>query len=200
MNRTVFTIVRHSTAPKPETSGQSSDDLRELSEEGRQLARECRKKLGNPNPDLVLVPPCLRHRETAILVAGPENLAPTIIVPRLFPPPGPDGDLLNAMFDRLGYKPLRSYHKNCSETELRCLRHFGVVSWTAVCCTAAIHTAKKVLAIGSAIYIPAMLFEAALRLDRETRDMILDWDTPDCGDARVIIDTAGNKVIEVSIW
>jgi len=205
-NRTVFYVIRHANAPKME--GQP-DETRKLSEEGREKARKCGTELGKPNADLVLAPPCLRHRETAILVTGPENRAPTIIVPELFTPSGPDEKILNAAFNRFGYEPLGSYLDKGSNAEVQCLRRFGITSWAAVISATERHSPAlrfyggrdpfvKVVVIGSAIYIPAMLLAAASDLDEETKQAILDWNTPDCGVARLVYDNDQKKVLEIT--
>ena len=179
-DRTTFTFVRHSIAPKhPENP---ADDLRELSSEGRDLARTCRKKLGDPAFDLILAAPRLRHRETALLVAGADSMAPTIPLAELFTPDGPDGPMLESMFDRIGYKSLKDYFDQGTTEEVQCLRRYGLRAWSTVCEKAFERRAKDVLIVGSAIFIPATL-EASL-----PSGQFLDWNMPDCGVARVFVE------------
>lgn len=95
-----ITFIRHG-----HTEWHEDDLQRVLSARGTEHAVECRVKLGNPSFDLMLVSRAIRTRQTGEIISGSQKIGAEEIH-SLLPPPDPD---LDALFNKLGYAPLRAY-------------------------------------------------------------------------------------------
>ena len=104
-------VVRHANAAPGEP-----DDLRPLTEQGREAARMLGELLAERRPDAVVSSPLLRARETAQAIAGAAGLQATIDE-RLAP--GADADDLRAAVAGRGETVITVGHQpDCSEIVL----------------------------------------------------------------------------------
>ena len=104
-------IVRHAKAAPGEP-----DDLRPLTDQGREAARTLGELLAERKPDAVVSSPLLRARETARAIAGAAGLE-TDVDERLAP--GADADDLRAAVDGRGETVVTVGHEpDCSEIVL----------------------------------------------------------------------------------
>ena len=104
-------VVRHAKAAPGDP-----DDLRPLTEQGREAARMLGELLAERRPDAVVSSPLLRARETAQAIAGAAGLQATIDE-RLAP--GADADDLRAAVAGRGETVITVGHQpDCSEIVL----------------------------------------------------------------------------------
>ena len=101
-------LVRHAHA----VDG-TPDDLRPLSDRGREQARELAAQLAAAQPDVVLSSPLLRARETADAIARASG-APLQVDERLAPGASVDS-LLDALGDADGTVVAVGHQPDCSE-------------------------------------------------------------------------------------
>lgn len=124
----LITCLRHSIANK---AFSDNHRLHPLSNEGVELAKKRREKLGNPIFDLVICSPLIRTRQTAQIVAGLKDDSQIVVVPDLFYEDDSEhGRKLNAMFERLGHATLKEYLVQPEADALYTLGHLG---WKGVC-------------------------------------------------------------------
>ena len=110
MNVTVY-VVRHAKAAPGEP-----DDLRPLTDQGREAARMLGELLAEREPDAVVSSPLLRARETALAIAGAAGVEADVDE-RLAP--GADADDLRAAVDGRGETVVTVGHEpDCSEIVL----------------------------------------------------------------------------------
>ena len=105
-------LVRHAHA----VDG-TPDELRPLSERGREEARELAARLSSALPDVVLSSPLLRARETADAIARASG-APLRVDDRLAPGATVDG-LLAASADQNGTVVAVGHQPDCSEIAMQ---------------------------------------------------------------------------------
>ncbi|MEX1026972.1 MAG: histidine phosphatase family protein [Candidatus Paceibacterota bacterium] len=162
-----ITCIRHSVSNKS-----SSDDHRNhiLSAEGVELAKRRRELLGNPEFDLVLCSPLIRTRQTAQLVAGLESDETIITVPDLFYEDDSEhGQLLNAMFERLGHATLKKYLEDPNGDAMRVIGKHG---WQGVLAKIGVyksHTRRlpeRVLVVGHGVLINMLGISMGVPADR----------------------------------
>jgi phosphohistidine phosphatase SixA len=104
-------VVRHAKAAPGEP-----DDLRPLTDQGREAARMLGELLAEREPDAVVSSPLLRARETALAIAGAAGLEADVDE-RLAP--GADADDLRAAVDGRGETVVTAGHQpDCSEIVL----------------------------------------------------------------------------------
>ena len=104
-------VVRHAKAAPGEP-----DDLRPLTDQGREAARTLGELLAERKPDAVVSSPLLRARETARAIASAAGLE-TDVDERLAP--GADADDLRAAVDGRGETVVTVGHEpDCSEIVL----------------------------------------------------------------------------------
>ncbi len=158
------------------TLGENQALARRVSFSGRGL------DLAPPHFDLVLSPLAIPAIETAEIISGwdPDSI---VKVPELSTAEGEVGKILEAMFDRLGRKPLEIYLQGTVK-EIRCLRNFGAAGWhnlmTPVFGSA---KAKSVLAVGRAVYCPLIGFHADTRVCKK----LLTSNMTECGAFQIIL-------------
>jgi broad specificity phosphatase PhoE len=172
-----FTATRHANAPKlPEPQ---TDSDRRISALGlRQAALRRQMPVREKPYDLVIAPPLERVIQTAIEVTSVSR-DQIVLVPELFTPDGPDGELLNKMFydKRLGYATLRTYFEQTFYPDgPDCLKRFGQTAWDRVYQEAKSRGAEDVGIFGSALYLPVMGFMAHPAPDA----LLLDFDMQEC--------------------
>jgi len=104
-------VVRHAKAAPGEP-----DDLRPLTDQGREAARMLGELLAEREPDAVVSSPLLRARETALAIAGAAGVEADVDE-RLAP--GADADDLRAAVDGRGETVVTVGHEpDCSEIVL----------------------------------------------------------------------------------
>ena len=104
-------VVRHAAAAPGEP-----DDLRPLTEQGREASRMLGELLAEREPDAVVSSPLLRARETALAIAGAAGVEADVDE-RLAP--GADADDLRAAVDGRGETVVTVGHEpDCSEIVL----------------------------------------------------------------------------------
>ena len=181
MQQTI-TFVRHANAiPKEEDK---PDIARPLTEKGRKQALERRRQLDNPAFDLVLFSPTMRTDETGSIVAGSFSSSDFIELPELYTPKGPDGEILDEMFSRLGYTPLESYYQEPAES-IECLERFARKAWNAILIKIRRARAKNILVVGHAIYLPSIGYQVSVG---EERQKVFQWNMPEGGAFQVFLE------------
>lgn len=159
-----LTVLRHSTARKIDDTGYFADlEQRTLTEEGVGLAIQRRRKLNGSTYDLVLASPAVRTVQTAGIVAGlgRENIHDVVLVEELCygdPKKGGDAKTLDQLFRELEYAPLADYLGKGTDGEA--LNRIGTAEWHAVRSRAERAHAETVLAVGHAVLVNALGYEA----------------------------------------
>lgn len=142
----VVTYIRHGNTAKAAT-----DRERQLTEKGYEQARARGQKLGQ-GFDLVLASAVDRAIRTAEGIVDNQPDLKIIPVEELYTPPGPIGEAITALSNRLGYKPLREY---LEEDGTGALYEYAKRAGTAVTKHILEHDAKNILVIGHAVLMSA---------------------------------------------
>ena len=150
-----FTFLRHSKAAPA-----ANDRDRVLSEDGIQLARERRLKMGNPTFDHVVHSDRIRTKQTACEIADISLSDSTITIVSLF---GNEEDAriqaVMGAFGAIGNAPLSQFHLRCKD-ELDSLARDAVVELlNELPKTHGIGPQGKVLVVGHAVMQQAICLE-----------------------------------------
>lgn len=152
MARTI-TFLRHGHSTAPEGA---PDKTRRLSDKGREQAQKRREQLGNPTFDLIICSQVIRTAETALEVAGADNIAPAVMLYELFTPhSGSQHDALNRLFAKLGHKPLSAYYAD-NPADVKEMRKFGAEGWVAIIDEIENFGAENTLVVGHGMYSACM--------------------------------------------
>lgn len=113
-----ITFVRHANTGKAE-----KDEDRRITPEGEHQASRRRELLGNPSFNKALVSPLERTAQTARLIAGSNVQMESIRA--LFTDDDPAKDIINAMFGKLKYSSLRTYHDQSEPADWLALQDYA---------------------------------------------------------------------------
>jgi len=191
-----LTIVRHPNASPAIEPGYDADLARRHSEKGAQQAQARLVALGQRKYDLVLSSRAQRCIQLAALLAGIQEEEVVTLPQFVYDPPGtPDGDLMDEMFNRLGYAPLRTYL-----TENNLMLRLGEKAAAAIRSVArCLHKDADILIANHAVISNAIVL-AMLNPNEGTvfTDFVLDTKLGECEGFALVIDKDGN-VIELDI-
>jgi len=145
-----FTLIRHG---KADATASPDHRVRPLSEEGKAQATARREKLGNPQFDLVCHSILGRTRETAMIIAEPQNGTPVVTVPGLFYEERDlRGEAVDRLFGKLGHAAPREYMSE-AEDEIISLANETI---DAIYQEIAQTGAQNVLVVGHGILLQAL--------------------------------------------
>ena len=156
-------FTRHANAGKANAG--DHDRSRRISKKGKRQSAELRHLLGHDyRPDLVLVSPLLRIRDTAEEIFGVEGYEkiPVISLPELFRHPNAARQArIDEMWNEFGYRSLREYRAKYG-TDADLLVDLGRIAAAQIrtIATAFLHDLEDpvVHVIGHAVILPAVMF------------------------------------------
>lgn len=166
------TALRHAQTNKAAPgSGYQGDLVRTLTPAGQAQSMARRGLLGDPTFDGIGTSPLLRARETGVIVGGLEDADSLTLIDEIGvsdPATSDDAAAIDALFERLGYAPLRTYLDANEDLMLR----YGTTGWRGVQ-TFLYHLGsnKHALVIGHAVLLPAAFYVAAQREPSMAREL-----------------------------
>lgn len=171
-----FTLLRHGQTGKAER-----DFDRRLTEEGVRQALARRESLGHPTFDLVIASPAKRAADTAAIAADDSII---VILSELYASSDPaDRATIEHLFDKLGYAPLREYHRAGGEDAFN---RYAAAACEAIRKTTALCSYDKdphILVVGHAVLINSI----AATLFGQDSDLILDANLGEVEGFRVML-------------
>lgn len=175
------------------------DKLRRLSRKGRDQARERREQLGNPKFDLIICSQVIRTTETALEVAGKDNIAPVVMLYELFTPhSGPVHDALERLFQKLGHQSLSAYYAD-DPADVKQMRRFGRIGWeiiiSKIANTVISNSDYRVLVVGHDICLACMVNSS---YPDETSECLMDLIQGECDGFVVKLDEC-DDVVSISL-
>lgn len=174
---------RHANAEPAEEPG--SDLGRVLSNAGRQQTKQLAAKLYGIHFSRVLSSPAVRAMQTAADVTG-VMMETVQRVPELFTPEGPDGLLIDKMFDMLRYQPARVYLDHPLNNG--CIDRFSENAGAAIDDILAEHDKDETVAIfGHAVFTPLTFLSLVPKGQKELRDALLDMNMGEAAVFEVVI-------------
>lgn len=145
---TVVTYIRHGNTGKAKT-----DRERQLTEKGYEQARARGQKLGQ-RFDLVLASAVDRAVRTAEGIIDNQPDLKIIPVEELYTPPGPVGEAITALSDKLGYATLSKYMQE--EGGMVAMNIYALRAGAAITKHILEHDGQNVLVVGHAVLLNAI--------------------------------------------
>jgi hypothetical protein len=151
--KATITFISHGQAEMPTSSHHEKDC--KLSDFGIQQARRCRKKLENPEYELVLTAPTAFCAETGAIIAGDTYKRSTVDLGELYPAhSSADTVAIAAIYRNCGNASLDEQNEAGVYTQP--IMNLALLAWIAIktCCEAV--PGAKVLVVGPAMLLPAI--------------------------------------------